>query len=87
MFAILEPAGALAIAGVKAYAERRKQLNQTYVAVASGANMNFERLRFVAERAEIGERREAILAVTIPERNGSSDAGERNSKPIAPSSP
>ncbi|HWH48849.1 MAG TPA: threonine ammonia-lyase, biosynthetic [Burkholderiales bacterium] len=68
---ILEPAGALAIAGAKAYAERRKQLNQTYVAVASGANMNFERLRFVAERAEVGERREAILAVTIPERPGS----------------
>jgi threonine dehydratase len=68
---ILEPAGALAIAGAKKYAERRKQRNQTYVAVASGANMNFDRLRFVAERAELGEKREAILAVTIPERPGS----------------
>ncbi len=69
---ILEPAGALAIAGAKAYAERRKQIKgQTYVAVACGANMNFDRLRFVAERAELGEKREAILAVTIPERPGS----------------
>ena len=68
---ILEPAGALAIAGAKAYAERRRQKGQTYVAVACGANMNFDRLRFVAERAELGERREAILAVTIPERPGS----------------
>ncbi|MGH8730227.1 MAG: threonine ammonia-lyase, biosynthetic [Burkholderiales bacterium] len=68
---ILEPAGALAIAGAKSYAERRKQRGQTYVAVACGANMNFDRLRFVAERAELGEKREAILAVTIPERPGS----------------
>ena len=68
---ILEPAGALAIAGAKAYAERRRQKGQTYIAVACGANMNFDRLRFVAERAELGERREAILAVTIPERPGS----------------
>jgi threonine dehydratase len=68
---ILEPAGALAIARAKAYAERRRQRGQTYVAVACGANMNFERLRFVAERAELGEKREAILAVTIPERPGS----------------
>ena len=68
---ILEPAGALAIAGAKAYAERRRQKGKTYVAVACGANMNFDRLRFVAERAELGERREAILAVTIPERPGS----------------
>ena len=69
--AILEPAGALAIAGAKAYAGRRGQRGQTFVAVACGANMNFDRLRFVAERAELGEQREAILAVTIPERRGS----------------
>jgi threonine dehydratase len=74
--AILEPAGALAIAGAKAYVERsgtgRKRLrNETLVAVACGANMNFDRLRFVAEEAELGEAREAILAVTIPEEPGS----------------
>jgi threonine dehydratase len=68
---ILEPAGALAIAGAKAYVEREKLKGQTLVAVACGANMNFDRLRFVAERAEVGERREAILAVTIPEERGS----------------
>ncbi len=68
---ILEPAGALAIAGAKSYAERSGLKGQTYVAVACGANMNFDRLRFVAERAELGEKREAILAVTIPERPGS----------------
>ena len=68
---ILEPAGALAIAGVKAYVEREQIQGQTLVAVACGANMNFDRLRFVAERAELGERREAIFAVTIPERRGS----------------
>ena len=69
--AILEPAGALAIAGAKAYVEREKLKGQTLLAVACGANMNFDRLRFVAERAEVGERREAILAVTIPEARGS----------------
>ncbi len=69
--AILEPAGALAIAGAKAYVEREKLKGRTLVAVACGANMNFDRLRFVAERAEVGERREAILAVTIPEERGS----------------
>ena len=69
--AILEPAGALAIAGAKAYVERTGVRDQTLVAVACGANMNFDRLRFVSERAEIGERREAIFAVTIPERRGS----------------
>ena len=69
--AILEPAGALAIAGAKAWAARRKVRNATLVAVACGANMNFDRLRFVAEEAELGEHREAILAVTIPEKPGS----------------
>ena len=68
---ILEPAGALAIAGVKAWVRRHRSKDRTYVVVASGANMNFDRLRFVAERAELGEQREAILAVTIPERPGS----------------
>ena len=69
--AILEPAGALAIAGAKAYVQRTGIRDQTLVAVASGANMNFDRLRFVAEEAELGEAREAIVAVTIPERPGS----------------
>jgi threonine dehydratase len=69
--AILEPAGALAVAGAKAWVERRRTRGRTLVAIACGANMNFDRLRFVAERAELGERREAILAVTIPERPGS----------------
>jgi threonine dehydratase len=68
---VLEPAGALSVAGVKAYAERNGIKGETLVAVACGANMNFNRLRFVAERAEVGERREAILAVTIPEKPGS----------------
>lgn len=68
---ILEPAGALAIAAIKAYVEREQITGQTLVGVACGANMNFDRLRFVAERAELGERREAIFAVTIPEERGS----------------
>ncbi len=68
---ILEPAGALAIAGAKAYVERSNARGQTLVAIACGANTNFDRLRFVAERAEVGEHREAILAVTIPEKPGS----------------
>jgi threonine dehydratase len=68
---ILEPAGALAIAGVKAWAKATGAKNKTLVAVASGANMNFDRLRFIAERAEVGEQREAVLAVTIPEKPGS----------------
>ncbi len=68
---ILEPAGALAIAGVKTWVERHRVKDRTYVAIACGANMNFDRLRFVAERAELGEEREAIFAVTIPERPGS----------------
>jgi threonine dehydratase len=69
--AILEPAGALAIAGAKAYVERTGIQGENLVAVACGANMNFDRLRFVAEEAELGEAREAIVAVTIPERPGS----------------
>jgi len=69
--AVLEPAGALAVAGIKAVAGRTGIRGKTLVAVASGANMNFDRLRFVAEEAELGEKREAVLAVTIPERPGS----------------
>ncbi len=68
---VLEPAGALALAGAKRWIARRGAKGRTLVVVASGANMNFDRLRFVAERAELGEHREAVLAVTIPERPGS----------------
>jgi len=68
---ILEPAGALAVAGVKAWCEKHRGRDRTFVALACGANMNFDRLRFVAERAELGEQREAIFAVSIPERPGS----------------
>jgi threonine dehydratase len=68
---ILEPAGALSVAGIKEYAKQHKLKDKTLIAIASGANMNFDRLRFVAERAEIGEKREAVLAVTIPEKPGS----------------
>jgi threonine dehydratase len=68
---ILEPAGALAVAGMKEYIKRNNVHGKTFVGIASGANMNFDRLRFVAERAEIGEKREAVLAVTIPEKPGS----------------
>ncbi len=68
--AVLEPAGAMAVAGAKAYAARHKLKGRTLIAVASGANMNFDRLRFVAERAEVGEQREAVLAVTLPEQPG-----------------
>jgi threonine dehydratase len=67
---ILEPAGALAIAGAKEYARLHRLKDRNLVAIASGANMNFDRLRFVAERAEVGERREAVLAVTLPENPG-----------------
>jgi len=67
---ILEPAGALSLAGLKAYVERENLHGKTLIAIASGANMNFDRLRFVAERAEVGEKREAVLAVTIPEKPG-----------------
>ena len=68
---ILEPSGALSVAGIKAYVAREKILHKTLVAIASGANMNFDRLRHISERAEIGERREAVLTVTIPEKPGS----------------
>jgi threonine dehydratase len=68
---ILEPAGALAIAGMKKYVAREKLKGRTLVAIACGANMNFDRLRFVAERAEVGEQREGVFAVTIPEERGS----------------
>jgi threonine dehydratase len=72
---ILEPAGALAIAGAKAYIERARRskksiTNETFVTIACGANMNFDRLRFVAERAEAGEAREAVFAATISEERG-----------------
>ena len=67
---VMEPAGALAVAGLKAWVEREGVKDQSLVAVLSGANMNFDRLRFVAERAEVGEARESLLAVTIPERAG-----------------
>ena len=66
----MEPAGALSAAGLKGWVEREGVRDQSLVAVLSGANINFDRLRFVAERAEVGEAREALLAVTIPERAG-----------------
>ncbi|MDH4480096.1 MAG: threonine ammonia-lyase, biosynthetic [Rhodoferax sp.] len=68
---IVEPAGALAVAAIKQYAATHKTRGQTYAAILCGANMNFDRLRFVAERAEVGEEREALFAVTIPEERGS----------------
>ena len=68
---ITEPAGALGVAGIKKYVETRGVTGQTLVAIDSGANVNFDRLRHVAERAELGEGREAIIAVTIPEKPGS----------------
>ena len=68
---IVEPAGGLALAGAKRWVQRRGVKGRSLVAIACGANMNFDRLRFVAERAELGEHREAVLAVTIPERPGS----------------
>ena len=67
---ILEPAGALAVAGAKEYVRQHKLKDKNLVAIASGANMNFDRLRFVAERAEVGEQREAVFAVTLPEKPG-----------------
>ncbi len=68
---IVEPAGALGVAAIKQYAATHKVKGQTYAAILCGANMNFDRLRFVAERAEVGEEREALFAVTIPEERGS----------------
>lgn len=70
---IVEPAGALALAGLKKYiaSNPSPNSNRSLVAIASGANMNFDRLRFVAERAALGEKKEALLSVTIPERPGS----------------
>ena len=80
---IAEPSGALAVAGLKKYCSKLNGRRRGLVAINSGANMNFDRLRHVSERAELGERREAILAVTIDERPGSfrkfcSTIGERN---------
>lgn len=67
---IAEPAGALSVAGIKKYIQREQVENENLIGVVSGANMNFDRLRYVSERTEIGEQREAILAVTIPEKPG-----------------
>ncbi|WP_119677914.1 threonine ammonia-lyase, biosynthetic [Indioceanicola profundi] len=69
--AVSEPSGALSLAGLKAYAEREGLQGKSLVAINSGANLNFDRLRHIAERADIGEHREALLAVTIPEQPGS----------------
>ncbi len=68
---IVEPAGALAVAAIKQYVAQHKTKGETYAAILCGANMNFDRLRFVAERAGVGEEREALFAVTIPEERGS----------------
>ena len=68
---VLEPSGAMSVAAVKQYATQHKLKGETLVAITCGANMNFDRLRFVAERAEVGEAREALFAVTIPEQPGS----------------
>ena len=81
--AVTEPSGACALAGLQKYVARENALEQTLIAVASGANLNFDRLRHVAERAEIGEGREAIIAAQIPERPGSFEQfctalGDRN---------
>ncbi len=68
---IVEPSGAMAVAAIKQYVSQKKSRGETYAAILCGANMNFDRLRFVAERAEVGEEREALFAVTIPEERGS----------------
>jgi len=68
---VAEPAGALAVAGIKKFVEARAVTDQTLVAIVSGANINFDRLRHISERAELGEHREVIFAATIPERPGS----------------
>ena len=80
---IAEPAGALALAGLKKYVERHGLQDKTLLAIASGANTNFDRLRYISERTEIGEKREIVLSVSIPERPGSfkafcSDLGKRS---------
>jgi threonine dehydratase len=68
---ILEPSGAIGVAAIKQYIDTHRCKGKTFVAITSGANMNFDSLRFVAERAEVGEAREALFAVTIPEERGS----------------
>jgi threonine dehydratase len=80
---IAEPAGALALAGLKKYVESRGVSGQQLLAIVSGANTNFDRLRYISERTEIGEHREAVISVTIPEKPGSfktfcSALGRRN---------
>ena len=80
---IAEPAGALALAGLKKYVEQHRPKGKTLLAIDSGANTNFDRLRYISERTEIGEKREVVLSVTIPERPGSFKAfcsalGKRN---------
>ena len=81
--AIAEPSGALALAGLKKYAAEQQLENENLVAINSGANINFDRLRYISERTEIGEKREVVLAVSIPEKPGSFKAfckllGKRN---------
>jgi len=71
MRSIAEPAGALATAGVKKYVEQNNIENENLVSIVSGANVNFDRLRYISERADLGEHNEAIIAATIPERPGS----------------
>jgi threonine dehydratase len=68
---IVEPSGAMAVAAIKQYVETHQKQGETYAAILCGANMNFDRLRFVAERADLGEEREALFAVTMPEERGS----------------
>ena len=68
---VMEPSGGLALAGIRHYVAREKVKDKTLVAICCGANMNFDRLRFVAERAQVGEHHEALLAVTVPETRGS----------------
>ncbi len=68
---IVEPSGAMALAGIKKYVEQHAIENKNIVSIVCGANMNFDRLRYIAERTELGERKEAIYAVTIPEEKGS----------------
>ncbi|BFM09477.1 threonine ammonia-lyase, biosynthetic [Halioxenophilus aromaticivorans] len=80
---IAEPAGAVSLAGLKKYVAQNKVSGQTLIAIDSGANTNFDRLRYISERTEIGEQREAVLAVTLPERPGAyrqfcADLGRRN---------